>query len=224
MNNTDNNEIKHKSFGVISTSKISCSNMLLYGSNVPVDNAIGISIRRSTLIEDALLGDHYTGDDVLIRIEMTPVQWAEFVAGTSTQVPCTVTTLMGEYIPKERVNRPRSERFRTEAANELQSTVEQVRRIKKFAKDIGPKTTKQLHDDLLRAISALETTLAANLPYYMQTFQECMDSMVIEAKADLDAKILATIHELGLEQLKTNYQLNDGKPQLQLNSNETDTI
>ena len=206
---------KHPSFANIQFSRISGNSGYLFGSQIQSNNYIQLEIREAEKIRDLCEDKHYHGRTIC-RVKMSAAQFSELITTLNYNIgtPCTLEQINGNIVPqvnsnevesrKSFVNRKIKERMK-EFSDQLTETQEKAKKL------VGKNTlSKEDRRQLLFAIDFMKTELIENIPFFIKCFQETMDEIIVDAKAEIDNSIQQTITQACIEALN-NYQ----KPAIQ---------
>lgn len=165
----------------------------MFGSEIKTDSPICIRICKAYISElsDAthqrISGVH----PAMIEIEMTPVQWAEFLtAGTVDDgVPCTITKIDGK--PTERVQERRIvAEYDDHISAKFHNFQEGIKCAEQKIKDVldsGKTMSKTQMRELLQMLEVHRNNSVENLDYAMDRFKEDMAKIVVNAKSEVNA-------------------------------------
>jgi len=189
-------EIQKDYMGKISWNRINCGGSVpMFGSDIKTNTPVCISIyeaSESTLPEERCM-DHAitTKHPPIMQIEMTPVQWAEFLTSGCIDdgVPCTITRRDGKrtspVVPRsieKDYNQLVSNKFVAFQAG-LASIEKKIRDTLESGKTLGKNDMR----DLLRELSTTRVNTVENLKFASHCFQEDMAKAVVKAKAEVNA-------------------------------------
>lgn len=201
------NKEKHESYGMIGFSRSYGGERYLFGSSIPHNNVITLTIREGEK-DRSLNKDWYHGRRRLIEVEMSQSQFAELITsfGHGDGVPCTIREVMGERKEECPFNNKRME-----FENEVKEHIEEIHAdTEKLLKEVAylfnekktlNKADKEKVTDLLNKINR---EIKSNTPFIMSQFNEQMDKTVKEAKGEVEAFTQNKMHSLALEALKQN--------------------
>lgn len=202
--------LRHPSFATIQFSRISGNSGYLFGSQVQSNNYIQLEIRQAEKISD-LCDERCFAHDTICRVKMSPAQFSELITtlNFNSGTACTLEMIAGQDIPqinpnevesrKSFVNRKMKERMQ-EFADRLTETQEKAKKL------VAKKTlSKDDQHQLLSAIDFMRTELVNNIPFFAKCFQETMDEIIVDAKAEIDNTIQRVISQAGIKALN-NYQ------------------
>lgn len=202
---------KENYMGMISFSKSSYgSPRAFYGSAIKSDHPVTITIREGEY-ERHLSHDWYHAHKEIIEVELTPLQWAEFLtSGNSYEgVPCTIKRREGKMM--DEVKQPKIiEQFEEETKEKFDAFETGAEKIKSTIKsylDSGKGMTKKQLEELLRDIDLYKTNTVSNVNYVKDQFKDAMGKVVAHAKAEVNAFIETKANETGMAALQNNVTL-----------------
>jgi len=142
--------------------------------------------------------------DLIIQLQMSPLQWAEFIStpNQGTGTPCTIQRRGAELVPRP----PRNEetaRLRQKVRNKAGEVSEGGKNLLKEmdaiigGKSVRKKDLRELRDKF----SQLLLQINDRLPFVVQEFQEHMDDLTHDAVASVNSQIQHKIRETGLAAL-----------------------
>jgi hypothetical protein len=195
-------KLKHPSFGQISVSRVSSSGEVsLFGSDIKLNHYISLEIHAAHLSR-GLHNDNVFEDRSLIRVNMTPNQWAEFVSSfNTTGVPCTLSYTK-EFGPIESFPFiDKTTQFDVEMSVILKKAKEQYADQKEkldkiCAKSSITKDDKVTIQDSYRMFSGMLTN---HIDFIQRQFQENIDSLMTQADTAVMSKLRSKLEGLGLD-------------------------
>jgi hypothetical protein len=196
----------HPAYGQIVVSRRTVTPPIsLYGSSIRHSSTISIRISRSELRRN-LSDDRHYAHDGLIEVELSPIQWAEFISGIGMGggVPCTIRRIKGE----DRIPDPPVESKREQFINEFRADVRKVAQLCdeaiRIAREMAAKPTvgKKEREEFVGRLGMLRQAIASDMPFVADQFNEQMDRTVAEAKGEVDAFITNLIVHTGLTALR----------------------
>lgn len=197
--------------GKISWSRISCGTPRnFFGSEIKSDHPICLRICDAEVQRDLSVNHYHSKVHPIVEIEMTPIQWAEFLTGGNTDgVPCTVISRSGERmdeVPQSKII-DHFENETQETFEEFQKGADNIIAQVKAALDSGKPMGKKQMEELLSSLNTYKHNTVSNLNYVKDTFKETMSEVVVKAKAEVNAFVETKALQLGMEDLKNNIQL-----------------
>lgn len=196
---------KHESYGMISFNRSYGGERYLFGSSIPHNNVITLTIREGE-VDRNLSKDWYNGRKRLMEIEMSESQFAELITsfGVGGGVPCTLKEVMGE----RKADCP-FENKRMQFENEMREKVEEIHTdtenlMKEVMYLFNEKKTlnKADKEKVIDLLNKINREIKSNTPFIMSQFNEQMDKTVKEAKGEVEAFTQNKMHSLALEALK----------------------
>lgn len=195
----------HESFGMLRFSRIQGWSGNLFGSDLQSQNYVMMELSNGCLHRD-LSHEFYTDKGVpLVRVKMSANQFAELITSLNygAGTPCTVEYFNGERVPQvETIETKRT-------AHQRQFSEEMNERSGKFDKDVSDilellekkSIGKADKERIISSLRSVQSTLRSSIPFYLKTFEENMDKVVLEAKTEIENAIQAKITNAGMEKL-----------------------
>jgi hypothetical protein len=215
----DGQKETHPSYGRISIYRVTGGSRPLFGSSIRHGETIRITISTASITRD-LNTDWIRGEDELIEVEMSPVQFAELLTSmNSSGTPCTILALNGETVPKcEFVEK--KEQFQGEFKAKVATIADYMEKMGDAISELkSAKSIKKSDvDRLSKMFSSVHMNIVSNLPFTVDCFNEQMERTTLEAKGEIEAYMLHKAMRMaqeGLNLVKQIDQPND-QPQLQL--------
>ena len=199
-----------KSYGIIDISRcqIGGNGKKLFGSDVRHNNVISLSIKQG-YYDRGLNNDWFYGNEELIRIELSPVQFAEAITNLNTSgVPCTITRYNGKSINEVPDLDSKKEVFRAEFNSEIKETVDTIKNLIDSVSLIlnSKKTiTKADKESIQSGLNKINGKLSSNIPFLAKCFDEQIEKSVSHSKAEVEAYIQNKINSLGLQALQEQF-------------------
>lgn len=200
--------LEHQSFGVVSFSRVNGNSGYLFGSEIKPNNFIELSISRAKEFRN-LTNKHYYDDNELIRVKMSPTQFSELITTLNCGVgtPCTIESINGKEVEQVKdvenrktfVNRKFKERINA-VSDRITDNVEKAKKL------IAKKNLSKSDQHELRMI--IESSLCEvrnNIPFFVQCFQESMNEIVVDAKAEIDASIQHIVTQTGMKAIAEQF-------------------
>ena len=203
------NEKSEDYMGMIRWSKISCSSpQAMFGTEIKTDHPIKILISHA--VENRELNHNwYCPHKKIIEVEMSPVQWAEFLtSGNTSGVPCTLKEIEGK-----RMSEPKFDNvfdvYNKEVEEHLDKTTDDIKEISEalnsFIKSekLTAKNVKTL-ESFKSMLDKVQMNLSSNMDYMKACFKDDMSNVVMKAKAEFNTYVESRIHEIGIETIKSD--------------------
>lgn len=203
----DREENKHPSFGMLSIHRYCGCSGYLFGSHAEPQNYIGIELHSASMQRE-LSNDWYHQEKLLMSIKMSPVQFSELLTTQrGTGVPVTIEFIDGHKV--EQLTNVEDKRTATERQfkKRMKAFVTVIKERRNTAEFIIKKKTLSRDDqkELRSIIDSVVTEVTNNIPFFIDVFQEEMDKVVLDAKAEIDASITHAIVEAGIKALGIDF-------------------
>ena len=194
----DNEKTRNEDYmGMVSWSKsYNASPRNLFGTEIKTDNPITLRISKAEETRN-LSRNWYHSLGQIVEIEMSPVQWAEFLtSGNTSGIPCTI-----RYIGGQKMSEPKETEIFNDYNEEVEEHFDKFKEIEDVVKSAidskKPMGLKDLNSLLCKIHNAM-----ANVDFVKDSFKEDMNNIVGKAKAEFNAYVENRIHEIGIEELK----------------------
>ena len=202
--NKEEKEFQHPSFGMLGFSRVNGNSGYLFGTNVQPDNYIEMRLYTGRMKRDDI-EDNFYPDDNILTVKMSPVQFSKLITSMNYArgVPCTITSFNGKKVEQAK-NIENRKTFSARSFNDKMS---------KFAASINKNMTtaekliakknlsKKDQEELRMMLYGIQKELTSNIPFFRQMFQEEMDKIVVDAKAEIDAAIQHAVTKAGIKAL-----------------------
>ncbi len=204
----------HPSYGMIGISHFSGGDGHFFGSAVQQMGGIAITISEGHM-RRSLSEESYFADKELIRVELTPAQFAEMITSPNVGdgVPCTLTRVNGKSIDRCRLLDKRA-RFHKDFAKEMKRIGLALETLQKKAQEFEtkPSITKADRKEFSQLVWEVRRTIDDHLPFIQERFTETMENTIMDAKANLEAYVGTLARTLGNQALAK--QLQDGSQKM----------
>lgn len=206
--------INHPSFGMLRFSRIHGQSGYLFGTEIQADNYIQLELSPGVLRRD-LSNDWFSDtNETLFRVKMSPNQFSELITtlNIGSGVPVTIEKICDEKVEQckdvESKKTYTHKQFKQRMANFM---VEINNRWQAAEKIIDKKNlSKDDQKELKWFYERMNQELKSNIPFFAKCFQEVMDKIVVDAKAEIDSTLLHSVIEAGITALGMNFE----KPKL----------
>lgn len=192
---------RHPSYGVIKFSRISGFTELFH-SATKHQHFVSLRIKR------AILSDHsgyerVYGREELIEVYMTESQFARAISSlnSANAVPCTI-----QHILRERVEQPEGEDKRKSHVDMIQEKLDgKLRAMSELGDQIAAwrrekkRPTLAELEELGKQIHRIAGHFESDMPFYAQIFEEHMETVLNDAKTEIEAHMMATAGRLGIQ-------------------------
>jgi len=206
----------HPSYGKIAFTRTNSNGADFFGSELRQDNYISMEIRNAEIIRDLSSDKYWPDGPPLIQVRMSSGQFAELITSMNvgSGVCCTIERLNGKKVEEYQPQESRKEFVHNEFKLRMKEFANQLTEKQKQAKELINKKTLSKEDMRLlnNYIEWLSQEVSSNIPYFAERFQQTMDTVVHEAKLEVENAIQHKITTTGLNELyKQNMLLSDGK-------------
>lgn len=195
---------KHPSFGMLSISRIQGNSGYLFGSEIQAMNFIELKLSTATLERD-LTSDHYRGEEQLFTIKMSPNQFSELITtmNIGEGVPVTIERVMREEIEQNSTMESKKSYTQSQFKQRMDNFLVEINKNQERAKEIIKKKnlSKDDQEQLNRHMEKINQEVKLNIPFFLRCFQEVMDKVVLDAKAEIDSALLHSVVEAGIKVL-----------------------
>lgn len=210
----DSETYQHESYGQIRFSRVN-GQANFYGSELEQRNYISLEI-HSSKCEKSLTQEWYFPERLLVRLRMSAGQFSELITSMNygSGVPCTIERMNGQKVEDLPIEENRKEFVHRAFKEKMEAFAETLKSDSHKAQEIISKKNLNKSDveTLTKMISSIFTQVRMNIPFFTECFQETMDTVVKEAKIEVENAILHKITSAGLEKLhEENKILENGK-------------
>lgn len=194
----------HPSYGFVQVGRAS-GHVSLFGSPFTHQHFMTLTIGRATRRRGLANDRHFGGiRGDLMEVHFSEAQWARLLSsvGMGGGVPCTISRIGGQMMepcPEQgEIERYHEdiERDAKQAAKFLDETLELA---KSLLNDKAP--TKGKREELLEKLNRARRQMDDSMPFVTRQLRERMDTVVQEAKTEVEAFAQRTLVESGLKQL-----------------------
>lgn len=196
----------HKSWGMIGAYRCQGNATEFFQSDVPCNNHISIRIKTAQLHRECNR-DWVMGDNLLVSVKLTPMQWAEMLTNLNCGdgVPCTI-----EYTKEDNYIKFQQEEDKLELI--LKETDEKVDKGKEYIKSVEnkiitlaneKKISKKVAEELLFELGNANSCFGGqSIDFIKKQAKEHIENMTVQAKANISAYIDQKIYSSGLQELE----------------------
>lgn len=166
-------------------------------------------LTEEQLINSPEFKNHIEGKVMLIHntYHDSKEPYGAFIVGSG--VCCTIERLDGKKVEEYQPQESRKEFVHNEFKQRMKQFSNQLTQKQKEAKELINKKTLSKEDMRLlnNYIEWLTQEISSNIPYFAERFQETMDTVVHEAKLELENALQHKISVLGLNELHNQNKL-----------------
>lgn len=184
----ENEKMQHPSYAMISFHHVRGGNPVMFGSSVPHDERIQLTIQHAEC-ERSLSRNWYFGGKNIVEAEMSYAQFAEAISNMNTSgVPCTLLyTEKDGSIPDCEFELSRKI-YEDEFSKQLEETNRLTNQLIASVSELfeKPRLTKAEKEEVLKALQKIKMELGENSGFILKQFNEQMERTVTEAKADIE--------------------------------------
>ena len=190
---------KEDYMGMISWSK--CCNgsaRSMFGTEIKTSNPIKLEICHAEECRN-LSSNWYFPRKQIVEIELSPIQWAEFLTSGNTEgVPCTL-----KYVDGQRMSEPKDTEIFNNYNEEVEEHFDKFKEIEDIVKCAIDSKKPMGMKDLSSLLNKIHNAMA-NVDFVKDSFKEDMNEIVTKAKAEFNAYVENRIHEIGIESIKND--------------------
>ena len=184
--------------GMISWSRLSGGARPMFGTEIKTSNPIRLEICHAEECRDLSKNWCFPRKQI-IEIELSPIQWAEFLtSGNTSGVPCTIKRIDGE-----RMSEPKDTEIFNDYNEEVEEDFDKFKEIENIVKGAIDSKKPMGMKDLSSLLNKIHNAMA-NADFVKDSFKEDMNNIVTKAKAEFNAYTENRIHEIGIESLKSD--------------------
>lgn len=194
-------KFSHPSYAVVQINRVS-GQAELFDSSISHQHYITLSICRATKHRDGS-HDFVLAGKELIEVAMSETQLARVITSMNmgSGSPCTLQHIDGKMVDQpelEDLLNTHKKMVQDKLTGVTKNQLKIAQRVTKWREDKHRPTLKEL-DDLSQQLHCSAAHFELNMGYYAQCFKEHMETVVDEAKAEIETHMLATAGRLGLE-------------------------
>ncbi len=190
---------------MVGLSRIQCSHPVeIFGSTIRNSNTIELTIRRAERYRSHGRWN-YLSKGRIIRVEMTPVQFAELItsANMGDGVPCSLRELEGKQYGYK-YGEDMGDTVKTDMADTLVELKDRCNlaghHINTILKRPGRVSAAE-KDEMAENLHHILMGVNSNLPFVEKQFKKTMNEAVLEAKQEINAHMEMTVRNIGLDAL-----------------------
>ena len=153
---------------------------------------------------------------MLFRVKMSPVQFAELLTTQNgAGVPVTIERMNGERVEQLEYVEDKRQATARQFRERMDEFLKRIKERQEKAEEvIGKKSlSKNDQQQLRNLISSVIQEVELNMPFFVTCFDEEMEKVVLDAKAEIHAAITHTIVQAGIKAL--GIEFNSDAPMLE---------
>ena len=171
---------EHEAQGLLYLSRMKTKDMPLVGSSIEHSSVVMLEI-KTAFIERELSTDWMHGDKNLIRVVMSPSQFADAITNLNngSGTPVTIEYVIGDTALREKPSPPQTrKKFESDYRKSISNIIKELDDLLE---------TPRLALKTRRHIEMIKTRVMSSIPFIEEQFAVQMDKTVTEAKADIEA-------------------------------------
>ena len=192
--------------GLISWNRVQCGAPIpMFGSEIKTDSPVHIRICKAYISDySSPTNFHISGEHPShIELEMTPVQWAEFLTAGSVGdgVPCTITRIDGKHTSPVQMRNVAAE-YNAHVKEKFDNFQEGIKDLEKTVQavlDSGKPMNRTQLKDLLNSLQVVRSRTVGDIEYAYDRFKEDMANVVVKSKAEINGYAELRLKGLGVK-------------------------
>lgn len=170
----------------------------MFGTEIKTENPITLKISHAEESRH-LSNNWYYPRKQIVEIEMSPIQWAEFLtSGNTSGVPCTI-----KYIGSEKMSEAKDTEIFNDYNEEVENHFDKFKDIENIVKDAIDSKKPMGMKDLSVLLNKIHLAMV-NVDFVKNSFKEDMNKIITKAKVEFNAYVENRIHEIGIETIKND--------------------
>lgn len=206
----DDNRQTHPSYGLASFSRRTGNPGRLFGSPLHTHEAyVTLAIKEGFLMKESTTGHERFYGSVrgdIIEVDLSAAQFAELLTtmNVGLGVPCTIRWLNGERVPNPPDIPQEVEKVRTHFKTRMKDATEELKKNQTRVVELLEKKSLSQADrrEILESITNVRRHLEANVPFYLEMFEEAANRVVVHAKAEIDAFVTHNVIAEGVKVIR----------------------
>lgn len=209
----DEKKTEHPAFGALTLNRVQSTPRMLFGSNVLHQNYIALRLYKAhhSLNQD-LQTESIVQDNLIADFSLSEVQLSQLLFGADrgAGVPVTLETITeGKWVDTKADSIP----VTSKAADYLEEFKKDLVKLKKGVNAVSAKLGEMerggaVKKSDLKEVRAefhkVEMEISSNMEFLFKQFEEKMESVVMEAKGEIEAHFKNKITALGLDAATKN--------------------
>jgi hypothetical protein len=200
----------HPSFCMVRFTRInSNAKNEFFGSDLQVSNFIELSVDSGEKRKD-LSRDWYYSKDALVRIRMTESQFATLITtlNSGSGTPASLSYIKGDEIKLPRdYQKHVIDEYSDDAEKRMMNAKKSIDKIVEELKSHKGNMSKSQQQTLLSLATNVQNEIIGNMKFVMSSFQEKMDTIISNAKTEVEAFTEGVISRTGIAALKESITL-----------------
>lgn len=196
-------EIKNESFGMLRFSRVSGNSGYLFGSDLQPNHFIIMELNDGYMSRSLSHDSYFDTNNNKVRIKMSTNQFSELITSLNygSGVPVTIERFNGNKIPQfEDAENKKEAHYRQYKENINELHIDLSNEISDIKHILEKKSlSKADREYIIKYMEKIERELKYNIPFYIKTFKESMDKIVVEAKTEIENAIQSKIVNAGLD-------------------------
>ena len=201
---------EHNAYGTIAMTVSTGGSQTLFGSDLPHNQRVNISICRARLHRDLNRDWIHSDARPIIEFSMSHAQFAQFITsqGSGGGTPVTINFApargtQSEAMPAIRNAETKHDTFRREIEESVRKRLDDMRkRVDDLGTmldtgKVGMKVLRELHKDLRITIE----NLPGNMAFVVESAEEALEKATSDAKIDVESYIAMSAKRIGLNSI-----------------------
>lgn len=204
---------EHPAFGVLTLNRVQSTPRMLFGSNVQHQNYIALRLYKARhILNQDLQTEMVMQDKMIADFSMSEVQLSQLLFGADRGggVPVTLETVTdGKWVDTKAGTLPVTSTaadYTEELAKDLLKLKQGVKKVseKLGAMERGGAIKKSDLKDVISDFNKVDMEISSNMEFLFKQFEEKMESVVMQAKGEIEAHFKNRITALGLDAATKN--------------------
>jgi hypothetical protein len=202
---SDGTRYTHPSYGMLRFGRTQSTGTYMFGSGIQHSNYISLEISTASVTRKESMTDSYFSENMLIRISLSPVQFANAISGfDSMGTPCTIQRLRGADIPDLPPVVTEQVKSRAQMKAKLNNFADKFSQQEAEIEEILSRSKAPTKAELRKVQELLgffNREIRQNIPFFAEMFEEQMTKVVAQAKGEVEAFVQNRITQLGMDAL-----------------------
>jgi len=189
--------LDHPSYGQISISRVTSTNSIpFYGSQLKHSGYVELEIKHSRLYRSLHEDKFYDGESI-VRVRMTAMQFSQMITSLNIGggTPVTLTRLNGKMVEDPPFRDEREEikkdvhKKAKKAVTDLTVALQRLQELSEPNSKVSKVDLREITTLFRRGVMEVEE----NIPFIVEQFEEAVDVMVADGRADIEAHLADAI-------------------------------